>query len=782
MAQTATVGLLKAVLQADTAQFSKALEGASADVKELANKLQKDLEPRQRAVNAAVKDFLGGNEIRRAQEYLQAVQQIGGAAKLVESDQRKVNAAVNDALSHYQKLGISAPQAMVDLEQATRKVDQPLTQANDTLGKIWSGLKSAAGLIGVTFAVSEVINFTKKVFDAASAIHDQSMALGFSAEAFQRNKYAAEQSGGSVEAFTRAANKLNDNLANGDKSTVAALQAAGLAFAEIRSMRPEDAWLAVSDAVGRIIDPMARAQVAQDLFGKGALELLPGMIEGYRKLGEGATVMSEETVKRLEAAQDAWDSFWNSIVIHSGEIIASLADTSRSAGAMSVSVAGYAGTSVAAMQATEDLAETTKTLSVQTAQSEKAMARSATTLLNASKNTDQLTIRTKEQIEADKKGAEARRKYATEMAAVNDRLRMNAALQDAFDFERQILMEKSYAELQAKVKDGISGVTLALKDRRQAHIGLDPAIVDQVLLDQELALAFANLADMQAKSNAEAKKTPAVMSEVNRAIASTLGQLDTAISGTFAQMLLGAKGFKDGFVDIWESIKSSVSRILTDILGDFTHRFIQGLINVITGSEAGFTGAFSGMFTRSINASAGPSAQAASGAGSISGSAWASGFMKVAGPALEAWALWKFADALLSWIGGGSGTGQQTPDEPNYDPNDPNNPNPGGPDPGQPLPDGTMPGYGDYDGIYYGPGGNESAVGMWAGGVVMPRPGGTLARIAEAGYPEAVIPLNGSGAGMLGGQTVVVFEQDGRRAAEFIVPHIPGVMQRLRLA
>ena len=38
----------------------------------------------------------------------------------------------------------------------------------------------------------------------------------------------------------------------------------------------------------------------------------------------------------------------------------------------------------------------------------------------------------------------------------------------------------------------------------------------------------------------------------------------------------------------------------------------------------------------------------------------------------------------------------------------------------------------------------ESAVAMASGGVVMPRSGGTLARIGEAGYPEAVIPLNRS--------------------------------------
>jgi hypothetical protein len=44
---------------------------------------------------------------------------------------------------------------------------------------------------------------------------------------------------------------------------------------------------------------------------------------------------------------------------------------------------------------------------------------------------------------------------------------------------------------------------------------------------------------------------------------------------------------------------------------------------------------------------------------------------------------------------------------------------------------------------------------MAKGGVVMPRPGGTLARIGEAGKPEAVIPLDRMG-DMMGGNTYII--------------------------
>lgn len=269
----------------------------------------------------------GDKLIQNAQNIVAAVSNIGGATKLTEAEQARVNATLDKAIQKYDALGQQAPAAMLALHQATEKVTAPLQKTDDALGSIWSGLKGAAGLVGVAFTAGAVINFTGKVFDAASAIHDQAIALDYSAEAFQRNAYAAKQSGSSQEAFVKSAGILNDKIGTGDKSTVAALTAVGMKLSDLRAMKPEETWLTLTTAVAGIEDPYRRAQVGQDLFGKGFKELLPGMIEGYDKLGAAATVMSNKTVERLEAAQDKWDAFWNSIVIHSGEALGAIAGT-----------------------------------------------------------------------------------------------------------------------------------------------------------------------------------------------------------------------------------------------------------------------------------------------------------------------------------------------------------------------------------------------------------------------------------------------------------------------
>jgi hypothetical protein len=56
------------------------------------------------------------------------------------------------------------------------------------------------------------------------------------------------------------------------------------------------------------------------------------------------------------------------------------------------------------------------------------------------------------------------------------------------------------------------------------------------------------------------------------------------------------------------------------------------------------------------------------------------------------------------------------------------------------------------------------------GGIVMPRPGGVLANIAEAGQPEAVIPLDKLGS-MTGNQVINII-LDGRIIARYTVPHL----------
>jgi hypothetical protein len=324
VANSATVGILRALLTANHADFDKAYKDSTGHVEKLAAKIEKDLAPSQASVNRLMRDFLGSREIGKAQEMALAVERIGGASKLTAADQAKVNRVVAEALEHYKKLGKEAPESLLKLEQATRKIEQPLvdnTNKAKLFGVELASLKNVAGLLGVTLSAGAAIGFVKSVFDAADQVGDLATKMGVSVEATQRFQYAARQSGSDIEDVSRAIVSMNDKLASGEKSTVSALKAAGLSFHDVRMMKPEEAFRAIADAVGRIPDPMEQSRVAMELFGKSGVELLPMIREGSLAAADGVKVMSDETVAQLKDAKQSWEDFSNALIIETGEAI-----------------------------------------------------------------------------------------------------------------------------------------------------------------------------------------------------------------------------------------------------------------------------------------------------------------------------------------------------------------------------------------------------------------------------------------------------------------------------
>lgn len=119
-------------------------------------------------------------------------------------------------------------------------------------------------------------------------------------------------------------------------------------------------------------------------------------------------------------------------------------------------------------------------------------------------------------------------------------------------------------------------------------------------------------------------------------VANVAETMQAAINGSFAQMLLGSKGFKDGFLDIWHSIKAGVMNILNEILSAFINAFLKGMIGALTGSQGAFSSAFSGLLSGGMSAgvsalTGGGAAAAAGGAAAAAGGAGAAGAAGAAG-------------------------------------------------------------------------------------------------------------------------------------------------------
>jgi hypothetical protein len=270
---------------------------------------------------------LSGEKVtQQAHNIVAAINQIGGATNLSASQAEFYAGKLNLAIEQAERMGKTVPAAWRSTHTELVKVSEATGGLTGKIDGVIGTMRNIAGAVGIGFGISAIVNFGKSVFDAASQAKDLSDRLGTSIEFAQRMSFAAGQTGTTVEKVSTAITQLNNRLAEGGKGTIDALKAAGLQFDAIRAMQPEEAFTAIADAIQKIPDPMRQTQIAMDLFGKSGAELLPAIKEGFSEIAAGAAVMSEETVRRLEAAQDSWESFWNSIVVHSGEAIGKIVE------------------------------------------------------------------------------------------------------------------------------------------------------------------------------------------------------------------------------------------------------------------------------------------------------------------------------------------------------------------------------------------------------------------------------------------------------------------------
>jgi hypothetical protein len=299
---------------ADFTSFYDAAQQADVHLKGMetnANKVESSL-------NKMVDSFSGRKLAQDATLMVEAIERMGGATKLTEAEQAKVNRTVTEAIAKYKALGMEAPAELQKVAEATKGAEKGTSAWSGAL----STMTGALGAMGVQLSVGAVVNFISDTVEAAGAINDLADKTGVSTTAIQQWKFAAEQGGATIDSVNAAVSGMNRVLAAGDKSTIESLRHVGLEFTKLRTDKPEDAFNAIVAAAEKIADPMERARFVTEMFTKAGQDLLPAIAGGFTATAQGAATMSEETVKRLAAAGDAWDAFKNRIVIVTGEALA----------------------------------------------------------------------------------------------------------------------------------------------------------------------------------------------------------------------------------------------------------------------------------------------------------------------------------------------------------------------------------------------------------------------------------------------------------------------------
>jgi hypothetical protein len=285
---------LTATLALDIRNFEQGLKTAEVSLQtfERAGKtLNRDLA-------RMMEGFSGEKVALEASRMAEAVGRVGGAAKLTESEQRRVNATVTEAIAKYQALGQEAPKELLKLQKET-------SGAVEKTSLLSSGVKALVA----AFSVQKIAQAANAVLDFAGTLTDLAAKTGIGVEALQRLGYVTSQSGVSLDQVADGAVKMGRALVTGDKSAVAAVQALGLSVDTLMAAGPEQAFLQIGEAIARVPNPMEQAALATAVFGRAGAEYLPAFTANMSAVAaqaqESGAILSADLVAGGDAAGDA---------------------------------------------------------------------------------------------------------------------------------------------------------------------------------------------------------------------------------------------------------------------------------------------------------------------------------------------------------------------------------------------------------------------------------------------------------------------------------------------
>ena len=309
---------LSATFTANFSSFYDAVDKAETKLKDFGAGAEKA----GQRLNAMGNQFSGVKIIQDATLMVKAIEDIGGTTKLTEKELAKLGATANEAVAKMKALGMDVPKNLQKIADETKNANKA--------GIDWMGtLTSMAGAIGIAFSIDAVVGFIGSVFDAADAVKDLSLQWGFTTTAVQKWTGAARDSGISTEALGKSIMHVTEKLSESSDEYDALLKNIGLNSDAIRKLSSEDAYRVILEKITAIKDETLQYDVALGLLGPSAKHTIGGIRDGLVEATKAQEAMSEETIKRLAAASDAWGKFKDDVIIFSGEMLAETMKNSK---------------------------------------------------------------------------------------------------------------------------------------------------------------------------------------------------------------------------------------------------------------------------------------------------------------------------------------------------------------------------------------------------------------------------------------------------------------------
>ena len=253
------------------------------------------------AMQKLATSFSGDKLIQAANNVTAAVNQIGGASKLTEAEQARVNATLEKALEKYRVLGKEAPAGMQQLANDTKQVDQSSFKLTDTVKQLALGFAAM-------FTARAAFNFINQTLQEASALKDLSQQTHIGVEELQLLASAMSEFGVDADVLGNGLFALSLRIAKGEDSVTDALLQMGMSLKDVQGLEGEALFLTIERGLAKLHGSL-RDTTAADLFGSrlgmamaGASEGIDDAMESARRLN---TVMGQDAVNALDRYDEA---------------------------------------------------------------------------------------------------------------------------------------------------------------------------------------------------------------------------------------------------------------------------------------------------------------------------------------------------------------------------------------------------------------------------------------------------------------------------------------------
>lgn len=309
------VGVLRALLTADTAQFDTAMRKAVSTTDKTTGELGKLSAQGERMF----KSLSGQRQITSAANLAAAIEKIGGASRLTAAEQTRANATFTVAIQKLQAMGLGSSETakkLVAMAAATKQAEASTSIFQSTFAQLTASF-TVANLI--TRAAGALTSFASEAISGAGALVDMSAKTGLSTETLQRMAFVADQTGASLEDFTGAAFQLGVRVAEGSKQARDAFAdlskastALGVSFEQFQRLTPDEQFARITAALHDVQDQQERNRIGVALMGRQYATIAAAVAQNYNDMAQAAKVSTDAQIRAIDDAADAWGAFLKS--------------------------------------------------------------------------------------------------------------------------------------------------------------------------------------------------------------------------------------------------------------------------------------------------------------------------------------------------------------------------------------------------------------------------------------------------------------------------------------